>query len=118
MVNKQTFQNFINQDIEIVRGDTLAFNIQIAGLEAADHPVIDMMCRENYNGDVIFDSNTTGGIDLVSDVNGVRTYAVRVDPTQTEEAEIGRYEYALRLMLNGDVLTLMRGYFTLLNNID
>ena len=33
MINKQDFANFFEQNIEIVKGDTLSFNFQIAGLD-------------------------------------------------------------------------------------
>lgn len=117
MVNKQGFENFIEQDISMVRGDTLSFNFQIAGL-GEDEPTFEMICRETYTtNNLIFSADSDEGIDLIDDTNGVKTYAVWVHPIQTSGTKAGRYVYDLRMTNGEDKLTLMRGYLTILEKV-
>ena len=47
MLNKQNFLNAINQNIEMVRNDTLAFNFEIQGLQGDLPTDIIFYCTDN-----------------------------------------------------------------------
>lgn len=119
MVNKQDYLNAINQNIEMVRGDTLAFNFQLQGLSGVDPDTIIFSCAENYGDTPIFTAYLTNGIakvdyDVVKDV---ATYSVRIAPQNTANLDVNRYYYDMQLTVNSDVITLMRGRLALLNEV-
>ena len=118
MVNKQNFINAVTQDIEMVKGDTLEFAIQLQGLEAAE-PTITFSCALNYYSEPLFVVDTEDGIERVSydDANDVATYTIRVAPNHTEDLDLNRYYYDLEMQLNDEVITLMRGRLTLVYEV-
>lgn len=118
MVNKQEFLNAIYQDIEIVKGDTLAFNFQLQGLKG-ETPEIFFSCAEHYDETPLFTLDLIDGISL-EDYNvatDTATYSVRVAPSKTKYLDVARYYYDLEVDIDGDVLTLMRGRLTLLYGV-
>lgn len=119
MVNKQDFLNAFYQDIDMVKGDTMAFNLQLKGLQEAE-PTIVFSCSESYNDAPIFTVDTEdGGITLESydSESDTALYAVLVAPDKTEDMALGRYYYDLELTLDDNVVTLMRGRLTLLYGV-
>lgn len=118
MINKQAYINAIYQDIEIVRGDTLSFNFQLQGLGGAV-PTFTMTIKEHYD-------DATSVIQIASSdadpkpfrqvdydsLTDTTTYVVRIKNELTNDLELTRYYYDLRAIINGNVLTLMRGRFT------
>jgi hypothetical protein len=118
MVNKQDYLNSITQNIEMVRGDTLAFNFQLEGLEG-EEPDFTFTCKETPEGEVVFNAEIGEGISLVDYdlTTDLTTYGVRIAPGKTERLDIAIYYYDLEMRLNGDVVTLMRGKLTLLYDI-
>lgn len=122
MINRQDFINAINKNIDMVKGDTLAFNFQIHGLGSrADYEALEVafVVAENYNGDAIIEVTQDDNISL-ADYNvakDVATFAVWVAPTMTESLDLDRYYYDLQIKTDDDVLTLMRGRLTLLYDI-
>lgn len=118
MINKQDFFNAINQDIDMVRGDTLAFNFELQGLEGAT-PAIIFSCAESPNETALFTSEIGDGIELLEydAVKDISTYSLRVDPNKTKSLDVARYYYDLEMRLDGDVITLMRGRLSLLYEV-
>ena len=119
MLNKQDYINAIYQDIEIVRGDTLAFNFELQGLNGVT-PYIVFTCAETYNDAPIFTSDTTGGDITLEEYDAekdVATYSVVVEPAKTKTMDLARYYYDLELSTNDDVITLMRGRLTLVYGV-
>lgn len=118
MLNKQDFNNAIYQDIDMVKGDTLAFNFQVRGLDGAE-PTFTFTCREHYNGDMLFNCESGQGIEQVDydEYNDLATFAVWVDPVKTKDLDLARYYYDLEMQVDRDVLTLMRGRLTLLYEV-
>ena len=119
MINKQAYNNSINQNIEMVRGDTLAFNFQLQGLGDTDPDAIIFSCADSYGATPIFTADLTDGITRVDyDSNtDTATYSVRIAPNKTAGQDITRYYYDLQAGIDGDVFTLMRGSLTLLNEV-
>lgn len=118
MINKQDFINAINQDIEIVKGDTLAFNFQLQGLDGSE-PTFAFTVKEHPDDDILFSAELGDGIELdnYDEVKDLATYTIHITPTKTKTLDLARYYYDLEMQVNGDVLTLMRGRFTLLYEV-
>lgn len=118
MINKQDFINAINQDIEIVKGDTLAFNFQVQGLDGSE-ATFTLTVKEHPDDDILFTADLGDGITLDSydELRDVATYNLRITPAKTKTLDIARYYYDLEMNVNGDVFTLMRGRFTLVYEI-
>ena len=107
-----TFNNSIKRDISMVRGDTLSFGFQIQGLEGARPDEIYFSCKENLEDETyIFSVSLEGGISERSydSETDTLTYGVRVAPELTANVDLGKYFYDLQLVINNDVLTLMKG---------
>ena len=119
MLNKQDFLNAVYQDIEMVRGDTLAFNFSLKGLGAVESELY-FTCKEHYeDSEALFSCMSGYGIERVEYdfETDTSTYAVWVDPVKTEGLDLDRYYYDLELRYSNDVITLMRGRLTLLYDV-
>jgi hypothetical protein len=104
--------NMADRYITMVKGDTLAFGVEL--IDQFEQPIdIDdavFVAKKNYtDADAVFEKTLGDGIEKISD--GV--YTVRVAPEDTADNEAGRYYYGFRVMLNGDVFTIMRGIIEL-----
>lgn len=119
MLNKQDYMNAIEQNIDMVRGDTLAFNFQLQGLEGVT-PFIVFSCAEHYNDDPIFTANTSVGDIARIDYDATTdtaTYSVVISPNKTKTMDLTRYYYDLELRTSDTVVTLMRGRLTLVYGV-
>lgn len=106
------FNNAIHRDISMVKGDTLTFGFQVAGLGGQRPDEIHFACKQDLEDDVfVFDRTLDNGVSFRSYDSGTDTltYGVRVPPEATEDIQEGLYYYDLQLELNGDVLTIMKG---------
>lgn len=119
MLNKQDYINAIYQDIDIVRGDTLAFNFQLQGLGGETPDALTFSCAEHYNYDPLFTADLSDGITLeeYNAAKDIATYSVKIAQDKTKDIDIGRYYYDMELQTNNDVITLMRGRLTLLYEV-
>lgn len=122
MVNKQDFINAVNYNIDMVRGDTLAFNFQLAGLGSrSEYELLyfTLAVAEHYDSEHIIEVDSTNGIvledyDIAKDT---ATFSVYVSPNMTKPLDLARYYYDLQLKTNTDTITLMRGNLTLLYDV-
>ena len=106
------FNNAINQNISMVKGDTLSFGFQIQGLEHQEPDDVFFSCKADLESEsYIFQKTLEDGIVIRSydSENDIYTFGVRVAPDDTSSQECGRYFYDLSIHVNDDVLTLMRG---------
>lgn len=106
------FYNAIRKEITMIKGDTLAFNFQVQGLDGANPTAIYFTCREKpESNSFYFQRSLSGGINRVNyDAStDTATYSVRVRPDETENLTAGRYYYDLQMTVSDDVLTLMKG---------
>lgn len=122
MINKQDYINAVNQNIEMVRGDTLAFNFQLAGLgsrSAYEDLLITFAVAEHYDDESIIEVTKDNGIALLEyDENkDTATFSVCVAPLMTKPLDLARYFYDLQIEDDANVITLMRGYLTLLYDV-
>ena len=123
MINKQDFINAFNQNIEMVRGDTLAFNFILSGLNDFDYYNsfnVLFSVSEHYNEPIIIQSKKGDGISLYK-YDGDKDeaiYSVYVAPEKTLTMDTGRYYYDLKIEDDTNTLTLMRGILTLIYNVE
>lgn len=122
MVNKQDYLNAVTQNIEMVRGDTLAFNFVLSGLGSlAAYNAFDISfsVAEHYNDPVIIQSIKGDGItvDSYDTEKDEAVFSVYVAPRKTENIDIGRYYYDLQIKDSSNTLTLMRGILTLMYDV-
>ena len=122
MINRQDYINSFEQDITMVRGDTLIFGFELLGLEGELPDLIKFKCTDNYENSPDFSSSTLdGGIILENYDEGTdtATYSVRVQPMQTSSLAVGRYHYDITMSFDDveDVYTLQRGNLDLVPNV-
>lgn len=111
MVNNNIFYNAMNQDITMVKGDTLSFNFQIDGMGADEFDQITFTVKENPNdAEALFSINFSDeGITKLLDEENHLIYTLRVPPDKTATLTPGAFYYDLVAEHSGDVLTFMRG---------
>ena len=122
MVNKQDFINAVNQNIDMVRGDNLAFNFQLSGLgsrSAYDALLVTFSVAEHYDDASIIESTNGNGIAL-EDYDAAKdtaTFSVLVAPNKTKTLDLARYYYDLQIKDDSNVVTLMRGILTIVYDV-
>ena len=95
----------MNKNLNMVRGDTLAFAIEIEGLNQ-DLDTCYFSCKKDpTDEDYIFQKELNDGIEKVS----TNKYKIRVAPSDTANIDIGNYYYDLQIGVNSDVFTVLRG---------
>lgn len=97
-------------NIEMVQGDTLAFGIEFEDLEQ-DLDSAYLTCKDSFTAvSDVFRISLGSGIEKVAD----QEYRVRVAPEDTQNVTAGNYYYDLRIGVNGDVFTILKGVLRIL----
>lgn len=120
MVNKQDYLNAITQNIDMVRGDTLAFDFQLSGLgsrAAYEALTVTFAVAENYDMETQCEATTGNGVELVDYTEDTATFSVSLSPDMTADMIPARYVYDLQISDETNVVTLMRGILTLLHEV-
>lgn len=102
--------NYTKKNLEMVRGDTLSFGIEISDDEGnlITPDTISFSCKKTYNDDeYIFQKTLNDGISLSQEKPN--TYIVRVAPADTKNVDLGHYSYDLEISVNGDIFTILTG---------
>ena len=111
--------NYYTNNIKHVKGDTFSCAFTTEGL-GQDLDNAYFVCRENANDNsqVLFQCSIGDGISLVEydEEKDIKKYAVRVAPEKTENLQSGTYYYDEEVRINGDVFTIMRGIFILMQD--
>lgn len=102
---------FATYNIDMVKGDTLAFGMEIEGL-GQDLSSASFTCRKSYEDEIVFQKDLTDGISKVE----TGKYRVRVAPEDTEDLVAGRYVYSLKIGVNSDEFTILYGILSLAPN--
>ena len=100
-----------NQNITMVRGDTLAFNVEVLDEDgnAVTVDSADMTCKKQATeGENIFHKSLGAGI---TQSDGL--LSVRVAPNDTKEVDAGRYFYDMCIGVGNDIFTIMRGVLSI-----
>ena len=106
---------FNDENITMVKGDTLAFNVEV--YDENDQPVtVDtayMTCKEiPTSSEYVFQKSLGNGI---VQSNGIMT--VRVAPNDTKEVEAGEYFYDFQIGVGQDIFTIMIGILSLKQDV-
>ena len=117
----------IKKDIELTRGDTLAFDVTISEIE--DVTIESMyfsVKRKPSDEDYIFQKSVGNGITFIEHFIPTPSedpeeetpgeyykYRVRVAPEDTYKLIAGKYAYDLQVGLGGDIYTPLMGTFKL-----
>ena len=104
--------NMADKYITMVKGDTLAFGVEIEDESGSPVNITDavFVAKKTYNAlTSVFEVSLGDGITKIAD--GV--YSVRVAPEDTADNEPGRYFYQFKVAKNDDVYTIMRGIIEL-----
>lgn len=106
---------FQNQNITMVKGDTLAFNVEIYD-DNGEPITVDsayFSCKKNLN-DVVytFQKSLINGITQTDSL-----ITVRVAPSDTRTADAGEYFYDFQIGVGSDVYTILIGTLTLMQDI-
>lgn len=100
-------------NINVVKGDTLSFGIEIEGL-TQDLDTAYFSCKRTLDADeFVFQKSLGDGITKDSDGK----YLVRIAPEDTAELDTGEYYYDVQIGLNGDIFTVLRGIFDILYDV-
>lgn len=106
--------NYYKNDIRHIRGDTLSHPIFVENLNE-DLESVYFTCRDslNDNSEVLIEKSLNNGITYMyyDEENDIRTYVVRIDPSDTKDLQAGTYYYDEQITVNGDVFTIMKGKF-------
>lgn len=106
---------FENENITMVKGDTLAFNVEIFDDNGSPVTVDSayFTCKKIATGTAyIFQKSIGNGI-----VQDDSLLTVRVAPEDTAEATAGEYFYDFQIGVNNDIYTLKIGTLTLAQDI-
>ena len=119
MVNKNDFINAIDKNIDMVRGDILAFSFQLAGLKsrsAYEDLIVTFAVAEHYDDESLVEITSGNGIELedYDTAKDTATFSVSIAPNNTKTLDLNRYYYDLQIKDDNNVITLMRGRLTLL----
>ncbi len=95
--------NILN--LEMTRGDTKAFAIEISGLEQ-DLETAYLSCKLNQDDEnYVFQKSIGNGITKIE----TGKYRAKIAPADTKNLEIGTYYYDLEIGLDGDIYTIAKG---------
>lgn len=104
------------QDWSMIRGDTLAFNVEIEKDEEEEELAISEMtftCRSVNREDIMFQKTLGNGCARI-DVN---KYYIRVAPEDTSSISSGIYKMDLQIIVGSDVYTILQGTLNLIEDI-
>ena len=94
-----------NNNLFMVRGDTLRFSVEIEGL-TDDLTDAYFSCKKNKDDTAyIFQKSLGNGITKKSETEDSKTYEVVVAPEDTEGVDEGNYFYDLEIQVDDDVFT-------------
>ena len=108
--------NYYKNNIRHVKGDTFSHPIFVEGLKQ-DIESIYFTCRDGLNDDseILFEKSLNNGITFMyyDEEKDIRTYVVRISPSDTKDLQAGTYFYDEQVEVNSDVFTIMKGRFIL-----
>ena len=104
------------QNIEMVRGDTLAFGFKYTGTDQ-ELDTCYFTIKADYNGETLVQKDLTDGIEVDATTSNSVSYKVRIAPEDTHDLDVGLYYYDLQIGMNNDIFTILRGSLKLVADI-
>lgn len=99
-----SFEIGADQNINMVRGDTFSFGLELMQLDQ-DLESAFLTVRKSYDGDFSFQKSLGNGIEKVE----TGLYSFRIAPEDTMNLEAGHYYYDVQIGLNNDKFTVVKG---------
>lgn len=100
-----------NENITMVRGDTLAFNAEVVD-ENGNAIIVDsahFTCKKRpLETETVFHKALGSGITQTDEL-----LTVRVAPQDTKEVDAGKYFYDFQVGVDHDIYTVMKGVLTI-----
>lgn len=90
-------------NMAMVAGDTLCFGIEVDGLED-EVTGASFAAKLDLDSDLVFEKTLGDGIEATTD-----GYMITLPPEDTESLEAGQYYYQLKLEVEDDVFTILKG---------
>lgn len=107
----------MNENLEMIKGDTFSFTIEIDGL-TTNLDSCYFSCKKNKDDtDYVFKKSLNDGIELLESGTNSTSYKIRVAPEDTEDVEEGNYYYDLQIGVDNDIFTPLLGVLTLHNDV-
>lgn len=103
----------IQKNIEMIRGDTLAFDLTLTDVVATVETIFFSCKRKAADPEYVFQKSLEDGITEVDTMK----YRIRVAPEDTADLDPGRYDYDLQLGLGADIYTILMGKLTLRQDV-
>ena len=102
------------QNITMIRGDTLAFNVEVIDQDGEPMTVDSayFTVKKAIVNDIVFRKSLTDGITQTDNL-----LCVRVAPEDTQEIDEGRYYYDFSIGVDDDVYTPMIGMLSIEQDI-
>ena len=108
----------MRKNFELIKGDTLAFAVEIAFDEdPVDADEMLFTVKRNADDANLFQERLNHGIEKVAKVGNKLYYRVRASPWDTRSLEAGLYQYDLEIRVNGDIFTILNGLLIVENEI-
>ena len=102
------------RNINLVRGDTLAFDVKVSELDGSDITSMYFSAKKKATDtEYAFQKSLSDGITLVAE----NTYKVRVAPEDTADLDVGKYVYDLQIGLGPDIYTILMGVIALIQDV-
>lgn len=95
----------MQKNLNLIRGDTLAFTIEIEGLKESLNSCY-FSCKKNIDdNEYVFQKSLNNGIEEIE----TGKYKVRIAPSDTHDIQTGKYLYDLQIGIGQDIFTVMTG---------
>ena len=104
----------VKRNIDLIRGDTLAFDVSISEIENVTVESMYFSIKKRKTDDEYIVQKSIGdGITQIDDLK----YRVRVAPVDTYALPAGKYEYDLQIGLGLDIYTPLMGTINIMQDI-
>ena len=107
----------IDRNITMVRGDTLAFGVQLDGLTQQLDSAFFSCKIDPEEIEYVFQKSLRNGIELVEIGEDAIYYRFRVAPEDTYDLNEGKYYYDAQIGVNGDIFTILKGVLVIQDDI-
>lgn len=98
-----------NYQIDMVKGDTLSFGLEIEGLGQDLESAFFTVRKNETDSEILIQKSLDSGISKTES----NKYVVRLAPEDTSELDAGNYHFDCQIGVNDDIFTIMLGILIL-----
>ena len=103
-------------NMTMVQGDTLCLSVEVEGLDG-DITGAEFLAKMDLDGDVAICKDYGNGIEYAGREDDTWYYNVQLDPEDTENLPTGQYYYQLKIALDSNIFTVLKGILKIERNI-